>query len=42
MSFLSAFTGDTAKNLQLGAGVLVENLQNIDRFNGELTGSARQ
>lgn len=41
MSFLSAFTGDTAKNLQLDAGVLVENLQNIDQFNGELTGSAR-
>ena len=37
MAILNGFTKDTAKNLQLDAGILVKELETPGAFNGELT-----
>lgn len=37
MAILNSFTANTAKNLQLDAGMLVKNLKSIDTFTGTLT-----
>ncbi len=37
MAILNGFTKDTAKNLQLDAGILVKDLTSPGTFNGELT-----
>ena len=37
MAILSAFTKNTAKNMQLDAGLLVKRLTNILEFNGSIT-----
>lgn len=36
MAILNGFTPNTAKNMQLNAGILVKNLEEIDKFDGEI------
>lgn len=40
-NILTAFTPDTAKNLQLDAGILVKGLSDPASFNGELSGGVK-
>lgn len=41
MAMLNGFTPNTAKNMQLNAGILVKNLNDIDNFDGTLEDSQK-